>query len=192
MIRARVFAGLMLGWPGVALAASDAPAAKSFPDVAAVFTTPISPLIPGDPPPEGKPGNPAASDPSAIERGMHDFVAFNCVGCHAPNGGGGMGPSLSNDKWIYGSAPSDIFLTIFQGRANGMPAWGETLPMATIWDLVAYVQSIAEKSGSTFGRTISHNPDIAARQQTPAEFLSTTDPWRFTEPSTNGQKPKGP
>ena len=192
MKRPLVLTAVALAWPALAFAAADAPAAKSFPDVAAVFMAPISPLIPGNPPAEKKPGNPASSDPAAIQRGMHDFIAFNCVGCHAPNGGGGMGPSLSNDKWIYGSAPSDIFLTIFQGRPNGMPAWGETLPMATIWDLVAYVQSIGEKPGANFGRTLSRDPEFAPNEQTPAEFLSSPDPWRFTQPFTNGQKPKGP
>src|SRR5690349_19591134 len=33
--------------------------------------------------------NPLANDPSSVERGMKYFTQFNCVGCHAPNGGGG-------------------------------------------------------------------------------------------------------
>src|SRR6266550_8738739 len=39
--------------------------------------------------------NPMAKDPASVERGMKYFVQFNCVGCHAPNAGGGMGPALS-------------------------------------------------------------------------------------------------
>ena len=46
--------------------------------------------------------NPVANDPSSVERGMRYFIQFNCVGCHAPNGGGGMGPALSNHFFKYG------------------------------------------------------------------------------------------
>lgn len=56
------------------------------------------------------------------------------VGCHAANGGGGMGPALSEGRFIYGSNPANLFLSIYQGRPNGMPAWGEILPESTIWE----------------------------------------------------------
>ena len=39
-------------------------------------------------------------------------------------GGGGIGPPLMDDRWIYGSAPENIYASIVQGRPNGMPAWG--------------------------------------------------------------------
>ena len=39
------------------------------------------------------------NDAQAVERGMKYFTAFNCVGCHAANGGGGMGPALSNSNF---------------------------------------------------------------------------------------------
>jgi len=81
--------------------------------------------------------NPVGNDPAAPLRGMRYFNAFNCVGCHAANGGGGIGPSLSNRFFKYGSAPGNIFLTIVQGRPNGMPSWGGILPDSVIWDLVA-------------------------------------------------------
>ena len=190
-LRRLVFLGLALSWPSLAVAA-DAPAAASEVGIDPVLAIPISPLIPGDPPPVKKLANPVAGDPAAIERGMQDFIAFNCVGCHAANGGGGMGPSLSDDKWIYGSSPSNVFLTIFQGRPNGMPAWGQTLPTKTIWDLVAYVEGLAKKPDGSFGRTVSRDPTTAPKEQTPAEFVTTPNPWSFTQPFTNGQQPKGP
>src|ERR1044071_3848683 len=42
----------------------------------------------------------------AIAEGKRLYTQLNCVGCHA-NGGGGMGPPLMDDKWIYGSAPAN-------------------------------------------------------------------------------------
>lgn len=131
--------------------------------------------------------NPVANDPQAPARGMEYFNQFNCVGCHAPNGAGGMGPSLSNAKFKYGRSPAQIYLTILQGRPKGMPAWGGRLPDHVIWDIVAYIRSISKKSTGEWGQTVSLS--TLKRQQTPAEFLKTTDPWKYTIPFTYGQKP---
>lgn len=69
-----------------------------------------------------------------------------------------------------------------------MPAWGTMLPDQTIWELVSYIKSISEPPTS-FGKTISRNqPD---REQVPAGQITTTTPWKFTEPFHNGQKPPG-
>jgi cytochrome c oxidase cbb3-type subunit 3 len=122
---------------------------------------------------------------------MQDFNQFNCVGCHAANAGGGMGPALSEGKFIYGLGPANVFLSIYQGRPNGMPAWGELLPESTIWELVAYVESIAHPPSATFGETISRTPSSPAVEQTPAEFLQTPKPWSFTSRFSNGRQPVG-
>jgi cytochrome c oxidase cbb3-type subunit III len=70
------------------------------------------------------------------------FGWYNCAGCHS-NGGGGMGPPLMDDKWIYGSAPENIFSTIVQGRPNGMPSFAGRIPTPQVWMLVAYVRSLS-------------------------------------------------
>ena len=91
--------------------------------------------------------NPYANDKNSIAQGAKLFNAMNCVGCHASQGGGGMGPPLSDSQWIYGGKPEQIFLTIAQGRPNGMPAFGRILPDAEIWKLVSYVQTLSEPQG---------------------------------------------
>lgn len=156
----------------------------------ALLRVPVTGIYPG-----GNPAglnadmqNPLASDPDAVQRGMKDFDVFNCSGCHAANAGGGMGPSLSNDLWIYRSSPANIYLTIVQGRAAGMPAFGAMLPDRTVWELVAYIQSISEKPGPTFGTTTS--VDIPQTEQVPAGQMQTVRPWDTTEPMPpNGEKP---
>lgn len=136
--------------------------------------------------------NPLTDDPDAVQRGMKDFSAFNCSGCHAPNGGGGMGPSLSNDRWIYRSSPANIYLSIVQGRGAGMPAFGAMLPDRTVWELVAYIKSISQKPGSNFGTTISAASQSPQAEQVPAEQIHTATPWNFTQPTPeNGQRPGG-
>lgn len=88
--------------------------------------------------------NPYSGDPNAIAAGERHFNAFNCSGCHAPFGGGGMGPPLSDDAWIHGSDPAQIYLTIVHGRPEGMPAFGSMLPRRAIWEMVAYIETLSE------------------------------------------------
>lgn len=136
---------------------------------------------------------PLGDNEAAVQRGMTYYNRFNCVGCHAPNGSGGMGPSLSNATFIYGGEPENIYLSILQGRPAGMPAWGMLLPDSIIWDLVAYIRSISKEPAGPWGKTIS--ADGFEIEQVPAEFLKTADPWRYTTPFSYGQppfeKPKG-
>lgn len=151
---------------------------------------PVTSIYPGGVPVRPDIRNPLAHDPDAARRGMQDFNEFNCSGCHAANGAGGMGPSLSNDIWIYKSSPANIYLSILQGRPNGMPAWGTMLPDRTIWELVSYIKSISQPPQG-FGVTTSRNPQQPAIEQVPAEQITTTQPWSYTEPFENGQKPPG-
>jgi cytochrome c oxidase cbb3-type subunit 3 len=155
---------------------------------ATMLQVPVSSLIPGGVPARPSVNLPAA-DPKAVQRGMQAFSAFNCIGCHADNGGGGMGPSLSNWTNIYGEQPENIFLTIKQGRPNGMPSWGATLPDSTIWDLVAYVRNLREPTPKTFGHTISRTPPSPDTEQTPTEYELSLNPWQHTETFSTGQKP---
>jgi cytochrome c oxidase cbb3-type subunit III len=150
---------------------------------------PVSHLFPGAQPSVPQIKNPSQGDPNAEQRGMTYFINFNCVGCHAPNGGGGMGPALSNDIFIYGSQPENIFLSIYQGRPNGMPAWGSVLPDSVIWDLVTYIGRISNEPKPEWGRTFSANPLSPGVEQVPTEQVSTTDPWSATKDFKFGQKP---
>jgi cytochrome c oxidase cbb3-type subunit III len=77
-----------------------------------------------------------------LAEGKRLYGAFNCNGCHM-NGGGGIGPALMDDKWIYGADPEQIYSTIIEGRPNGMPAFGARVPSQQVWQLVAYVQSLS-------------------------------------------------
>jgi cytochrome c oxidase cbb3-type subunit 3 len=150
---------------------------------------PVSNLSPGGvrSPPIIK--NPVANDQQALQRGMTYFQQFNCNGCHADNGGGGMGPALSNTIFIYGAQPENIYLSIYQGRPNGMPAWGASLPDAVIWDLVTYIQSISNEPTPEWGTTTSLAPPSPKIQQVPAEMVQSPTPWAQTQSFGSGQKP---
>jgi cytochrome c oxidase cbb3-type subunit 3 len=78
----------------------------------------------------------------AVTTGKRLFAQYNCSGCHS-NGGGGMGPSLMDDEWIYGGRLEQIHQTLVEGRPNGMPAWGGKVPDEQLWQLSAYVRSMS-------------------------------------------------
>ena len=86
--------------------------------------------------------NPYAGNAWGVAEGKRLYTQYNCVGCHA-NGGGGMGPPLMDERWIYGSDDVSVFETIAKGRPNGMPPFGARVTESHMWMLAAYVQSMS-------------------------------------------------
>lgn len=85
--------------------------------------------------------NPYTGNRAAVEAGQQLFIQMNCVGCHGYDLHGGMGPNLTDTYWRYGGAPAQIYKSIFEGRPQGMPAWGRALTRDEIWKVVAYIQA---------------------------------------------------
>jgi cytochrome c oxidase cbb3-type subunit III len=107
----------------------------------------------------------------ALATGKRLFAWYNCKGCHA-SGGGGAGPALMDDVWIYGSDPTTIYETISGGRPNGMPAFGARATDEQIWQLVAYVRSLAGLGSPSAAPNrddamLGHPPEAMLDQQTP-------------------------
>jgi cytochrome c oxidase cbb3-type subunit 3 len=116
--------------------------------LAAVRTSQLA-AGPHQPPPEI--ANPYRNESGALAQGRQLYLAFNCAGCHGAAGGGGIGPPLADDQWIYGGADANIYATIVQGRPNGMPAFGPALSGEAVWKLAAYVQSLGKGTGESAG-----------------------------------------
>jgi cytochrome c oxidase cbb3-type subunit 3 len=77
----------------------------------------------------------------AISEGQKLYTTMNCAGCHF-HGGGGIGPPLMDNEWIYGSDPQQIFASIVEGRPNGMPAFRGKITDYQVWQIAAYVRSL--------------------------------------------------
>lgn len=77
-----------------------------------------------------------------LNEGKRLFTQYNCTGCHA-NGGGGMGPPLMDDQWIYGANSENIYATIVEGRPNGMPSFRQKIPDNQVQQIAAYVRSMS-------------------------------------------------
>jgi mono/diheme cytochrome c family protein len=93
--------------------------------------------------------NPYEGDKNAIATGGKLFVAYNCLDCHGAEGSGAMGPSFQDGRWHFGGSPAEVFESIYQGRPDGMPAWGGRITNDQIWMLTAYVRSLSSKDLST-------------------------------------------
>jgi cytochrome c oxidase cbb3-type subunit III len=88
--------------------------------------------------------NPFEGSSDAIATGAKLYVAYNCVDCHGADGSGAMAPAFSDGRWHFGGSSSEVYESIFEGRPDGMPAWGGLIDRASIWRLVAYVRSLQE------------------------------------------------
>ena len=79
-----------------------------------------STLEPGGALPHYEASNPYDKSAYAISEGQRLFGWYNCSGCHS-HGGGGIGPPLIKQSWIYGGEPDNIFDTIVKGRPTACP-----------------------------------------------------------------------
>jgi cytochrome c oxidase cbb3-type subunit III len=137
-------------------------------------STELRPGTPGAPGAQSKTTMPPpyGENAWAIAEGKRLYTWFNCVGCHA-HGGGGMGPPLMDEKWIYGSDPESIHATILEGRPNGMPAFGGKLADQQVWQLVAYVRAL----GGLVRKDVrpGRNDDMAVRPSEQAMESQTAE-----------------
>ncbi|HEY2856086.1 MAG TPA: c-type cytochrome [Gemmatimonadaceae bacterium] len=136
----------------------------------------VSQLQPGPAVVEPKIEAPYDDNAWAVSEGKALFNAMNCSGCHF-QGGGGIGPALMDEEWIYGSDPQQIFASIAEGRPNGMPAWKYKLGTQQIWELVSYVRSLSSLNpkGARGGRDdhMMVKPPEASTPQTKPKMAST-------------------
>jgi len=83
----------------------------------------------------------ALKDPSGLETGRAIYEN-NCIACHAAEGGGIVGPNLTDDYWIHGGGIKNVFKVIKYGVVEkGMIAWQTQLNPNQIQEVASYVLS---------------------------------------------------
>ena len=88
--------------------------------------------------------NPYDGNAARAAEGGKLFIAYNCLDCHGAEGSGAMGPSLQDSRWHFGGSNGEVFQSIYEGRPDGMPAWGGRIGDADIWRLVTYVRGLSK------------------------------------------------
>ena len=79
--------------------------------------------------------------PAQLEAGAKIFQQ-KCTQCHGPQGGGDIGPNLTDDFWLHGDAPTQIYHTVMNGVLDkGMQAWKDQLGPVRVRQVVSYVVS---------------------------------------------------
>lgn len=85
-------------------------------------------------------------DAQQLALGQTLFVTY-CAACHGNEGGGGVGPNLTDNYWLHGGSIKDVFKTIKYGvPEKGMIAWKAQLRPADIHRVSAYIQTLAGTS----------------------------------------------
>ena len=136
----------------------------------------LSDLHPGESGGAAKTENPAEEHAYDVSQGKQLFDYYNCSGCHA-NGGGGIGPALIDDKWIYGSDAANVHATIVEGRPNGMPSFRNKVPDAQVWQLVGFVRSLSGQLPKDISTTRSdHMNAKKSEQATEKQTPNNTSP----------------
>jgi cytochrome c oxidase cbb3-type subunit III len=82
------------------------------------------------------------NDAAVISEGK-DIFTKNCITCHGTDGGGIIGPNLTDDFWIHGGGIKNIFKTIKYGvPAKGMISWQTQLDPKKMQAVASYVISL--------------------------------------------------
>tara|TARA_R110002167_G_scaffold61543_1_gene173615 strand:+ start:601 stop:1554 length:954 start_codon:yes stop_codon:yes gene_type:complete len=116
------------------------------------------------------------TDASDLTAGEAIFTN-NCIPCHMADGGGGIGPNLTDNYWILGGGIKNVFHTISEGGRDGkgMVAWKQTLKPLEMAQVASYI--LEEISGKVPANPKAAEGEIwvdpnAPQQETPAEGMS--------------------
>ncbi len=79
---------------------------------------------------------------SDLQAGKNIYNA-NCQACHLADGGGSVGPNLTDKYWIHGGSIHDIFKTIKYGvPAKGMISWESQLRPKEMAQVTSYILTL--------------------------------------------------
>lgn len=83
------------------------------------------------------------TDAASLAKGKEIFTNA-CAACHKVDGGGLVGPNLTDEHWINGGGIKNVFKIISEGSKNNpsMVAWNKNLKPTEIQNVASYVLSL--------------------------------------------------
>ena len=93
-----------------------------------------------------------SSDAAVLESGHQIYLKY-CAPCHRVDGGGLVGPNLTDDYWIHGSNYVDTVKVIWDGvPAKGMITWKAILKPEQIQGVASYIYTLRGTKLATPGK----------------------------------------
>jgi cytochrome c oxidase cbb3-type subunit III len=81
-------------------------------------------------------------DAAIIAKGK-EIYSINCSPCHKNDGGGGIGPNLTDEFWIHGGHVKNVYSTVKNGvPEKGMISWATVLSPEQLRDVSFFVMSL--------------------------------------------------
>ena len=104
---------------------------------------------------------------TSIKKGKQLFEE-NCVACHMLDGGGGIGPNLTDRNWILGGGFKNVFNVVSEGGrgGKGMIAWKQYLKPEEIAQVANYVLTF---QGTTPSNPKESEGDVWVNPEAPKE-----------------------
>ena len=83
------------------------------------------------------------TDEASLAKGKEIFTNA-CAACHKADGGGIVGPNLTDEYWINGGGIKNVFKIISEGSKNNpsMVAWNKTLESTDIQKVASYIMKL--------------------------------------------------
>ncbi len=83
------------------------------------------------------------TDATALAVGKK-LYEVNCVACHRADGGGSIGPNLTDNQWILGGGIKNVFNTLMEGgrEGKGMVPWKATIKPSDLQKVASYLLSL--------------------------------------------------
>lgn len=82
------------------------------------------------------------ADPAALADGKATFQSI-CASCHRPDGGGDIGPNLTDRYWKHGGDIKSIFKVVTKGvQGTNMVAWGSSMSPESIRNVSSYLLTL--------------------------------------------------
>jgi len=86
------------------------------------------------------------TEAAALESGK-TIYNNNCIACHSADGGGLVGPNLTDDYWIHGGGIKNIFKVVKYGvPEKGMISWQTQLNSNQIQEVSSFIISLHGKT----------------------------------------------
>ena len=113
---------------------------------------------------------------AALAKGKKTYTSL-CVACHAADGGGGIGPNMTDKYYLHGGSIQDIFKTIKYGvPEKGMISWQDQLNPVQMHEVASYIKSLEGTTPAAPKDPQGELYEEKASEEPPAEETETVVP----------------